>query len=103
MTIGAYITKFTIWTLRMKWHRFDYTINVTVPEDLVVANGGTLIGKEESGPIVRYSYCSRKPSWRMDIAIADYGILKKGRNTMFYFIKDIDGADYIMNAMEKSI
>ncbi|MBN1998004.1 hypothetical protein JW935_10655, partial [candidate division KSB1 bacterium] len=83
--------------------RFDYTLNVTVPNDLVVANGGMLTGKEELGSTIRYSYCSSKPSWRMDIAIADYGILKKDRNTVFYFKKDIDGADYIMNAMEKSI
>jgi hypothetical protein len=83
--------------------RFDYTLNVTVPKDLVVANSGTLIGKEESGSTICYSYCSRKPSWRIDIAIADYGILKKDLNVVFYFKKDIDGADYIMNAMEKSI
>ena len=83
--------------------RFDYAINVTVPIDLVVATGGTLIGKVERGSTVHYSYHSRKPSWRMDITIADYGILEKDLNTVFYFKKDIDGADDIMNAMEESI
>ena len=83
--------------------RFDYTMNITVPKGLVVANGGKLNGKEETGSTVRYSYSSIKPSWRMDIAIADYGILKKDKNTVFYFKKDIDGAEYIINAMEKSV
>ncbi len=83
--------------------RFDYTMNITVPKGLVVANGGELTGKEESGSTVCYSYSSIKPSWRMDIAIADYGILEKDENKVFFFKQDIDGAGYVLNAMEKSI
>jgi len=83
--------------------RFDYTMNVTVPKGLVVANGGTLTGKRETDTTVCYSYRSIKPSWRMDIAIADYGILQKDGNTVYYFKKDIEGVEKIMNAMETSI
>ena len=83
--------------------RFDYTIKITVPKGLLVANGGKLIGKEERASTICFSYSSIKPSWRMDIAIADYGMLENDENTVFYFKQDIDGADYVMNAMEKSI
>lgn len=83
--------------------RFDYTMNVTVPKGLVVANGGILTGRKETDSTVRYSYKSKKPSWRMDIAIADYDILQKDNNTVYYFKKDVDGADNVMKAMDISI
>lgn len=66
-------------------HNFDYTINVTVPDSLVVANGGILLKKEKIGDNITYSYKSKKPNWRIDIAIAPFKILEAERFYIFYY------------------
>ena len=55
---------------------WDYSLEVTVPEDLVVANGGKLLGKVSQNGMVTYRYRNIKPAWRIDICIARYGVLQ---------------------------
>jgi len=66
-------------------HLFHYDIVVTVPDTLVVASGGRLIARtpvEENE--VSYHYTSKKPSWRIDIAVAPYKQLNTPVLDLFY-------------------
>ena len=80
---------------------YDYTLSVTVPEDLIVANGGKLAGKSIKDGQVTYTYSNLKPAWRMDMPIAPYGIVEDMQNNLkiFHFPKDKDNASMILKAM----
>jgi hypothetical protein len=83
---------------------FDYKASITVPNSLVVANGGELISKTESDGKITYTYQSLTPSWRMDFSIADYKILEDKNNKfrIFYFPADKDGAQQILDSLAKT-
>ena len=83
---------------------FDYSIEVTVPEDLVVANGGKLVGKTSENGMVTYMYKNIKPAWRMDVFVAKYGILEDKKNGLkvHYFINDEGAAKNVLDAMKRS-
>jgi hypothetical protein len=85
--------------------QFDYLVKVTVPESLVVANGGQLIDKISKDGLATYSFRNIKPAWRIDIAIADYGILEDKVNhfKIYHFKEDAKGAKLILDAMKKAI
>jgi len=84
---------------------FDYLVNVTVPESLVVANGGKLVGRVSNNGLVTYSYRNIKPAWRIDIAIAQYGILedKVNRLRVFHFQEDKEGALMVLDALKETM
>jgi hypothetical protein len=84
---------------------FDYTASITVPDSLVVANGGELISKNESDGEITYTYRSLEPSWRMDFAIADYRILEDKNNKfrIFYFPVDKEGAQHLLDSLKKTM
>ena len=84
---------------------FDYTASITVPESLIVANGGELIAKSVSDGKITYTFQSLEPSWRMDFAIADYRILqdKKNKFRIFYFPQDKEGAQHLLDSLEKAM
>ncbi len=84
---------------------FDYTASITVPDSLVVANGGELIAKTESDSKITYTYQSLEPSWRMDFAIADYRILEDNNNKfrIFYFPEDKEGSQHLLDSLEKAM
>ncbi|MCP4896592.1 MAG: M1 family metallopeptidase [bacterium] len=89
---------------RMKiQQRFTYTVKITVPESLVVANGGELIDRSEADGWVSYTYRSLKPSWRMDFAIADYHLEKDGTNRVFCLREDADRGETILKALNSSM
>lgn len=71
---------------------FTYDARITVPRDLVVANGGRLIARDAEGESLTYRYASLVPSWRMDFAIARYRQLAEGPVRIFYMEGDEDGA-----------
>lgn len=83
--------------------RYDYLINITVPNGLIVASGGELIDQTETDNETTYVFRSKIPSWRLDIAISDYQILEKGKNKVFYFADDSLGAQRILNALKTSL
>lgn len=83
--------------------KFDYLINVTVPDSLVVANGGRLLDKRAIAGSVTYIYQSVKPAWRIDIAIAKYHILEDEKNKVFYFVEDSVRASKIMEAIKNNL
>ena len=75
---------------------FTYDIKVTVPDSLVVANGGILESKSTIGNQTTYSYKSKKENWRLDIAIAPYKKTEAGQLDIFYY-KDSSAAKNIAN------
>jgi len=83
----------------------SYDVHVTVPQDYIVANGGELTGKKEKNGLVTWSYKNILPAWRIDIAVADYGILddKENKLKIFYFKKDEEGARRGAEAMKKAM
>jgi aminopeptidase N len=85
--------------------QFDYLVKVTVPDSLVVANGGQLVDKTLKDGLATYTYRNIKPAWRIDIAISDYGLLedKVNRFRIYHFKEDAKGAKIILDAMKKTI
>jgi len=71
---------------------YDYVARITVPESLVVVNGGRLVGRTVEGREATYVYRSVKPSWRMDFAIGDYGVIQEGPIRVAYLRRDSVGA-----------
>jgi hypothetical protein len=73
---------------------FDYLLTVTVPEGLVAANGGRLVGAESKDGKTVYSYRNLKPAWRMDVAIAPYKIAQDEETGLraFHFSGETDDA-----------
>ncbi|TVQ87464.1 MAG: hypothetical protein EA393_10645 [Bacteroidetes bacterium] len=66
-------------------HLFDYDIVVTVPDTLVVASGGRLQSRTPAADNqMTYHYSSKKPAWRIDIAIAPYSQLNTEVLNIFY-------------------
>jgi aminopeptidase N len=71
---------------------YDYVARITVPESLVVVNGGRLVGRTVEGRQATYVYRSVKPSWRMGFAIGDYGVIEEGPIRVAYLRRDSLGA-----------
>lgn len=67
---------------------FDYTISVTVPDSLTVANGGALVSSTKGNGVATYTYTNKKPAWRIDIAIGNYRIYKDPHFLIYYFPED---------------
>lgn len=81
---------------------FTYLANITVPDSLVVANGGELLQRKTENGFITYTYKSLVPSWRMDFAISDYNQLKGDGIRIFYFPEDSVGAAGVLQAAKKS-
>lgn len=82
---------------------FDYRATLTVPESLTVASGGELVRREVSSGRATYEYRSFTPVWRMDFAIADYGLLASGAHRVFYLPGDSAGGARVLAALEASL
>ena len=69
----------------LRQHLFNYDIVVTVPDTLVVANGGRLQSRTPAPDNqMTYHYSSKKPAWRIDIAISPYSQLNTEVLHIFY-------------------
>jgi hypothetical protein len=86
----------------LKW-KFDYSAKVTVTRGLVVANGGRLDGTDAAGDRVTFRYSSLKPSYRMDFAIAKYGVISSGSIRIYHLPADAAGAARVAEAAAKSL
>jgi hypothetical protein len=84
---------------------YDYTLSVTVPEGLTVANGGKLSGKSTIDGQTTYTYTNLKPAWRLDMPIAAYGIVEDKQNNLkiFHFPQDKDNASVTLEAMNTTL
>jgi len=81
---------------------FSYEINVSVPDNLIVANGGRLTGSSSQNGRTTYSYKNILPAWRIDVAVAKYGILEDRQNGLriFHFQGDEDGGRRVLQALK---
>ncbi|HUM03661.1 MAG TPA: hypothetical protein VL084_15335, partial [Thermoanaerobaculia bacterium] len=77
---------------------FDYLARITVPNTHVVASGGSLVERTERDGRATYVYRSVKPSWRMDFAIARYGVLERDGFKVYHFPEDVRSAERILEA-----
>lgn len=82
---------------------FDYILKATVPDTLIVANGGELVEKKHHDGKLTFTFRNKKPAWRIDAAVADYGIIQNGVNQIYYFPEDSSGAVKIMDALKRAL
>jgi len=84
---------------------FDFTVSLTVPSPLLVANAGDLVAKEENDGRTTYVYKSRVPSWRIDLAVADYTVIEgeAGRFRIFAFPDDVAGARELLGSLTATL
>lgn len=71
---------------------YDYPARITVPKTHVVANGGLLMERTEKDGKATYVYRNIKPAWRMDFAIARYGLLERDGFRVFHLPADSGSA-----------
>jgi aminopeptidase N len=82
---------------------YDYLARITVPDTLVVANGGRLLERTVQAGRATYTYRSDRPSWRMDFAIGDYGRLETGPVRILYLRRDSAGAARVARAAASAL
>ena len=84
---------------------FTYTVSLTVPSPLVVANAGDLISKVEKDGRTTFVYRSRVPSWRIDVAAADYAVIEGGggKFRIFSFPDDAEGARKLLDILTATV
>jgi len=77
---------------------YVYRVSVTVPASLVVANGGRLVSRTEANGKATYTYESKVPSWRIDLAISNYETLvgADGGLKIFALSADREGAKALL-------
>jgi hypothetical protein len=81
---------------------FTYRASVTVPESHTVASVGQLVERTVRDGLATFVYISRKPSWRMDFAIARYDVLEDGADRVFFFPRHAAGARRVLAAVDDS-
>jgi hypothetical protein len=82
---------------------YDYQIAVSVPSDIVAACGGKLVNVTRNGDETTYIFKSKKPSWRLDIALDDYRLFEKDGNIIYYFKNDSLAAKSMLNTLKSTL
>ncbi len=88
---------------RAPFPSYDYLARITVPESLVVVNGGRLVERTTAAGWATYVYQSVKPSWRMDFAIGDYAVIQDGPIRVAHLRRDSVGAKRIAASARRSL
>lgn len=88
---------------RAPFASYQYLARITVPESLVVVNGGRLVEQTVAAGWVTYVYRSIKPSWRMDFAIGDYALIQDGPIRIAYLRRDSVGARRVAGNARRSL
>ncbi len=69
----------------MTGNLFSFEVEATVPDTLMVANGGILASVTHDGTgSSTYRYLSKQPAYRIDLAVAPYNKLEAGPLDIFY-------------------
>lgn len=82
--------------------RFTYTLHIETPNNLIAANGGELIERQDKGEVSIYQYSSKLPGWRIDIGIAPYEEIELSGLKLFYF-SNTDAANQLSQRGEECI
>lgn len=85
--------------------RFTYDVHVAVPSGYSVACGGDLKEMVQRGDSTLFAYESKVPTWRIDIAVAKFRVLKDEvkRLGVFALPEDETGATKVLNGMRRAI
>ncbi|MBI5086495.1 MAG: hypothetical protein HZB13_18105 [Acidobacteria bacterium] len=83
--------------------RYEYDARITVPKDMRVVNGGTLLETVVDGERATYHYKSLRPSWRMDFAIGRYQTISVGAVSVHHLPEDQAGAKGVADAVQRAI
>jgi hypothetical protein len=83
---------------------FTFRLRAEVEPDLVVASAGRMTRGEDRGRAV-YTWESSIPDWRLDVAVARFGILRAqaGPLTIFYLPGDEVGARVMLRVCETAL
>ena len=82
---------------------YDYDARVTVPEGFAVANGGQLVGTKSDSGWTTFEYRNFKPAWRMDFAVARFGVKQGGPVRIFYLPEDSAGGARLFDVMNRTL
>lgn len=83
---------------------YSYEIEATVPDSMVAANGGELVGKTPADGVTTFRYRNLRPAWRMDVAVAGYAVLPQPDGSRIYaFPEDSLGAVRLAGAMDSTL
>lgn len=90
---------------RHRERRFTYDLEVSVPADFVVASGGRRTGLDQKGDRAVFSYVSKVPVWRLDIAAARFSVQQNEAGSLFVFVMPghEEGARRVLEAMNDSV
>ncbi len=82
---------------------FDYDLNVTVPGPQLAVNAGRLLDRSTQDGRTTFRYESVKPSWRINVAVADYKLANDaaGNLRVFSLAGDEDSAGAILDAVQR--
>jgi len=85
--------------------RFSYNLEISVPKGLIVTNIGKLVSILEEDNRVIYKYMSKKPSWRIDIAVSRFKteISENKDITVFALKEDFEHAKRIVKEVKRCL
>ncbi len=83
--------------------QYDYAVDITLPEGVIPVSGAELLSKRVSGLETTYTFRSRKPSWRLDIAIGNYRTFESNKNRIYYFKEDSASAVQMIRSLEECV
>jgi len=84
---------------------FSYDVRVTVPSGYVAACGGILMGTIEQEGTTTFLYQSKVPTWRIDIAVAKFNVLRDEENKLLVYAlpEDEQGAVAVLEGVKRAI
>jgi hypothetical protein len=85
--------------------RFTYDIEATASKGYTIACGGMLKKKTAIDDSQLFSFQSRIPTWRMDIAMAKFEVIEDKKNSLVVYCLsgDESGAEIVLKAMERAL
>ena len=82
---------------------FSFDVAATVPNELTVASGGTLVEKRTAAAATTWKYRSASPAPFLNVAVAKYAILGKDGIRVFAFPQDEAGGKSVLAAARRAI
>ena len=85
--------------------RFTYKQQIAVPNGFTVASGGSPQATSNKGALLTFRFSSRVPTWRMDIAIARFKVVKNrlGNLIVYSLSRDRTRAEILIKEMQRVV
>jgi len=80
--------------------RFTYDVVATVPRGYTAACGGAFLRRRDLSDSTTFEFRSQTPTWRMDLAVARFSVLRDTAGTLmvYYLPEDSTGAANVLHA-----